>query len=47
MDIESYCTKTKLMVETFAKEIPTVALGETEFGYLDEIKQFSVFDYFD
>ena len=37
MDIKSYCLKTNLMIETFAKEIPTVAFGESEFEDIDEI----------
>ena len=31
MDIESFCTKTKLLIESLTEQILTVALRETEF----------------
>ena len=42
--IESFCTKTKLLIETFSEKILTVAgLRETEFEYQDESDQFFIF----
>ena len=42
--IESFCAKTKLMIETFSEKILTVAgLRETEFEYQDESDQFFIF----
>ena len=42
MDIESFCTKTKMLIEILTQEIMTVALTETEFGYQDNSHQFSI-----
>ena len=42
---ESFCTRSNLLIETSAEEIPTVALREAELEYQNESYQYSVFDY--
>ena len=46
MDIESSCTKTKLLTETLSEKILKAALKETEFEYKDESYQYSFFGWF-
>ena len=46
IDIESSCTKTKLLSETLTEEILKAAWMETEFDYQDESYQFSIFGSF-
>ena len=44
MGTESYCTKTKLLIETLGEEIlADAALRETEFEYQNESDQYSMF----